>query len=86
MAEYVTFARVRYVRREVLTNHTVPVWRVLLVEETLNVLCDLLLSVLLVHDLVNLLLEVALHFLTHLAHHPLYCSLRCHVSIYYLNN
>ena len=86
MAEYVTFARVRYVRREVLAHHAVPVGRIFFVKETLNVLGDLLLSVLLVHDLVNLLLEVALHFLTHLAHHPLYCSLRCHVSIYYLNN
>ena len=80
MAEYVTFARVRYVRREVLTNHTVPVWRVLLVEETLDVLCNLLLSIFLVHDLIDLLFKVTFHFLAHLAYHPLYCSLCCHVN------
>ena len=78
LAEYVTFARIRYVGCEVLSHNAVPVRWVLLVEEPFDELCNLFLCVLLVHDVVDLLFKVSLHFFAHLADDPLYSSLRSH--------
>ena len=78
LAEYVTFARVRYVGRKVLPYYAVPVGRVLLVEEAFDELGDLLLGILVVHDVVDLLLEVGLHLFAHLADDPLHSSFCSH--------
>ena len=78
MTEYVCLARIRYVGRKVLSHNAVPIGRVLLVEESLDEFCNIFFCVLLVHDVVDLLLEVSLHFFVHLADDPRDSSLCSH--------
>ncbi|TNV76624.1 hypothetical protein FGO68_gene4135 [Halteria grandinella] len=75
--ENVVLARVGYERGEVLSDDTVPVGRVLFVEEGLEIFGDFLLSLFLIDSAVNLLLDVVFHVLVHLADHPCHIAL-CH--------
>ena len=63
-------ARKRYIAGEVLSNYTVPVGRVFLVEEAFEVLGNLLLGFLAVNGFVDLRLDVFLHFGRHFANRP----------------
>ena len=82
LAENVTFACIRYVTREVLAHYAVPVGGILLVKECLYEFCDLFLRLFGVHDLVDLLFEVSLHFFAHFADFPLDSSLGSHIDVF----
>ena len=63
-----------------LPDDTVPIWRVLLVKDGLHVLGNVLFCVLLVHDRVDLLLELGLHLFAHLADDVVDYSVSAHFS------
>ena len=63
-------AGVCHIRGEVLADDAVPVGRVLLVEEGLDELGNFLLGLLLIDGSVDLLLNIVLHVLVHLADYP----------------
>ena len=83
LAEYIIFALVRYNGGEVLADNAVPVGRVLGVKECLHVLGDILLGLLggVVHDQVDLLLEVLFHVLGHFADHVVDDSIGAHACV-----
>ena len=60
-----------------LADHTVPVGGVFLVKEILDELRDLLLSLFLIDGTVDLLFNIILHVLVHLADDPSNATL-CH--------
>lgn len=74
-----------------LANNTVPIGRILRVKDGLDMLCNVLLRVFLIHDEVNLLLELGFHLLVHLADDVVNNSICGHCDLffdffYYLNN
>ncbi len=77
--EDVVLARIGNERSEMLSDYAVPVGRVLLVEEALEILRNLFLCLLAVNSSVNLLLNIVFHVLVHLTDDPCHASLR-HLS------
>ena len=63
-----------------LAYDTVPIWRVLRVEDGLDVLSDVLLCVFSIHDVVDLFLELALHLFVHLADDIVNHSVCAHIA------
>ena len=64
-----------------LADDTVPIWCILGVEDCLDMLRDILLCVLSVHDVVDLFLELALHLFVHLADDIVNDSIRAHLKV-----
>ena len=81
LTEDVIFALIRYEGGKVLSHDAVPVWSVVLVKEGLDVFCDVLLLVRIIHYVVHLLDEVSLHLLANLLHDPADVSFRSHLSL-----
>ena len=75
LTEDVIFALIRYEGGKVLSHDAVPVWSVVLVKEGLDVLCDSLLLIGLVHDFIYLSYEVFLLVVTNLLDNPSNVSL-----------
>ena len=70
LAEDVIFALVRYEGGEVLSDDTVPVWSVVFIEESLDMLSNGLLLVSLIHDFIYLGHEVFLHVVSNFLDNP----------------
>ena len=75
LAEDVIFALIRYEGREMLSNNAVPVWSIVLIEESLDVLSNSLLLVSFIHDFIYLGHEVFLHVVTNFLDNPANVSL-----------
>ena len=63
-------ARVRYIAREMLAHHAMPVGGVLFVEEAFDELSNFLFCLFAVDGLINLRFNIELHFGTHFANGP----------------
>ena len=73
--ENIMFALVSYITSEVLSDAAVPVWSVFVIKELFDELANVLLSLLLVHSLVNKTLDIVLHVWIHFTDNPLNATL-----------
>ena len=75
LAENVIFTLVRYEGSEVLAHDTMPIWGVVFVEVCLDMLCNCLLLICLIHDFINLGNKSLFHVLSNLLDNPADVSL-----------